>query len=136
MSTVQPLQKRLTALLPPARSLAHPYLFDFLPALVGLGVARLAAVSPQRGLEQTPLELLETESIRVGAVVRRRSFLRGGLRFGPGESQILLRFAAGEPLLGRLMRDGRLAAQAFQPGARLSLGRGYAPRVLLVLGSL
>ncbi len=136
MSTDQPPVDALTRRDPPAGSLSHPHLFDFLPALVGLGVARLAVVSPQRGFEQTLLEPVVTESIRVGTAVRGGRFLRGGLRFRLGQSQILLRFAPGEPLLGRLIRDGRLAAQAFQLGAGLSLGRGHAPRtVLLVLGS-
>lgn len=116
---------------PAAKSQWLPYLFDFLPALVGLRVGRSAAVSSQRGFEQAPSELLVTKSIRVGTVVRGCHFLRRGLCLRPGEVQILLRFAPGEPDLGRLVRDWGFAALTFQLDASLSFSRGHA----LVFGS-
>lgn len=112
----------------------HPYLFDFLPALVGPGVAGLAVVSAQRGFKQAPLEPRVTERIQIRPAIRSGRFLRGGLGPGPGQSQVLLRSASGQPLLGGLWRQRRFAAQTLQPGARLSFGGGHAPRVILLLG--
>lgn len=109
----------------------HPHLFDFLPPLVGLGVCRFAIVPPQRWLQQTPVELLEIKSIRVGLAVSGGHPLRRGLRrFGPGYGQLLLRSASVCVLVGC-----RGFADHFGFGARVPFGRSQAP-LLLLLGSL
>lgn len=111
-------------------------------------IRRLAVVSSQRRLEQTRRESAVTESIRVASLVGRGRPLRGGVRPGPGHGQILLGFAARQPLLGGCCCRGglpgsrrrRLAVGALHLAAGAAarpLGGGEAPRVLLRLpGSL